>query len=251
MKRYLVLLSAVLIIFTLCACGRNTVDNSRPEDTDNNTVDALGNPVVTPRQRSIEVVIPEPVYVELPEQAKESVNAGNPDNFGDKNTSESHEYVFLERKAANLEQEKVLTARFQDVSKQHNVIAIPAVYGGLGETITVTPGIYGQTELCALDFQILYDTSHLKYIGCNTDDPALVLNGEERGVIKANYLRIENMKQGFDLCELQFQVITAENCDSRLEIKVIEAVALDSEGEVAVCNYSLVPGVVHLNVEDR
>ncbi|MBQ7625162.1 MAG: hypothetical protein IJS65_07800 [Clostridia bacterium] len=216
MKKYNIALTGAFlaILVLLCACGKPAAPTDASQTA--NTEDLM------PHLEAKEVIIEKPKF--------KSVKT-------DRKTDKT--LVYKER-----ENEK--KDRYQDVSAYNNVFAIPAAYAVIGETVTVAPGIFGKVNMCAVDFRLKYDSSQLKYLGCDAKDEALILNGEERGVIKANYLSAENVTKGFDLCELKFQAVTAEACDSVIEIEIVDMVALSGD-DIVPCEYSLISGVVHLN----
>lgn len=215
--------SMLLLLF--CACGRTS--EPPPDAAQTTERPTAEDPVAAdemPRLASGEVPIGELVIVELP-----SAEATD------------RTMICLERSGD--------AARYQDVSERKNVLAVPATYGAVGETVSVTPGIYGQVALCAVDLRFTYDASLLRFVGYEAEDgDALLLNGEERGVIYANYLLPRNATEGFDLCRLDFQVLTAEPCDAVIGAEVVEMVALVG-ADIVGCDYSIVPGVIHLNSE--
>lgn len=240
MKSVLALCFAVALLL-LCACGQTNPVQQKTEGAELqpssgeqttqtgqteealSTVSETTSPILEmPPLVSTEIPIDKPVVVELPEDAQ-------PDKT----------MVFQERRGET-------AAVYQDVSEQKNVLAIPAAYGVIGETVTVTLGVYGQVELCAMDLRLTYDPAQLKFLGYEAEGDALILNGEERGVIYANYLLVENASEGFDLCTLSFQILTGETCDSVITPQIIEMVAMDG-GDIVACDYSVVPGQIHLN----
>lgn len=220
----------LLLLLSLCACGQkpggeasSSAGNSGSEGTG-----LQARPTESPQ-----VEITDPKYVYLPEET---------DNTGDLVFSE---WASEERDGS---EPQVPAAKYQDVSDIQNVVAIPSVYGDAGETVTTPLRICGQVELCAFDLRVTYDKNRLKYVGCGNADEDLVIHcREDSGTLLMNFLRISNLKDGFAVCDLQFEVLTTSACDTPLHIEVVEAVSLDETGEIVFCAFSTVDGVAHLN----
>lgn len=184
---------------------------------------------------------PEPKYVYLPRDKKASENQ-----------------VFLgyvpkeEKNNATPDPNRVpeagdLVAKYQDVSKQNNTIAIPSVYGKAGETATASLMVCGKVNLCALDLRIQYDTEKLRYLEQETDDDLVINCDPAQGVLYINLVRIVNITENETLCDLAFDVLTGEPSDSPLRVSVLEVVALDEAGEIEFCPFTVVDGTLHLN----
>ena len=141
-----------------------------------------------------------------------------------------------------------VVGQYQDVSDLDNVIAFDSVYAAKGETIAAALKICGNVELCAFDLKISFDKNRLKYLGFeNADDDLMVYCNEDNGTIMINFVRIVNLEEGFKFCDLLFEIISSEVCDSVLHITVKEAVAVDAAGEIHFRDVSTVHGTVHLN----
>lgn len=215
-------------------------DEEQTEQTDEvGQTDASGNPVqhtgglqYRPTE-SMEVEIEEPEYVYLPQQETDNDNL-------------IFDSWVTEREDGTQTEEP--SGKYQDVTNVENAIAIPSVYGKAGETITASVKLCGQLSLCAFDLRVTYDTDLLKFVDYkDANDDLLVHCDEETGTVRMNFLRTVNLQDALRVCDLQFEVLTELNCETSLEVEVVEAISLDEDGEIIFCNFSIVDASVHLN----
>ncbi len=256
-KRILILLIASMLLFP--ACGKKNASDpsgSSAEDTDAVALpgdvvayDKDGNPIVlggdasgkTNRPDISMLELPEPVYVYLPkgkDAAKDQIFLGYVPE--DEKTQETPNVDYIPDMSK-------MVAKYQDVSKQNNTIAIPSVYSKAGETATTSLMLCGKVKLCALDLRIQYDPEKLRYVEQETDDDLIIHCDPANGVLYINLVRIVNITDSEKICDLSFEVLSSQSVDSQLQVHVIEAVSLDKNGEIEFCPFSFVDGTVHLN----
>lgn len=242
-RRVSTILLVLVLLLVLCACDKEKAAKEQTE-----TAQTVGNTVqeasvsetggIKPRPKeSMEVEITDPTYVYLPEDTTEDENL-----IFTQWTAEQSDGTQLEEPVAE----------YQDVTQVENAVAIPSVYGKAGETIRAQVRICGQVDLCAFDLRVNYDPQLLKYIGCQNADEALLVNGDaESGTVMMNFLQIVDLEKALNVCDLQFEVLTDLDCDTPLDIEVVEAVSLDENGQIEFCNYSTLQAQVHLNESDE
>lgn len=263
-------LKAIIVLLLcagLCGCGSGVQSEApMPEDTPS-AAESTPAPTVpeepdkpvselAPAQRPESVEAPEPVYVYLPAPAPEDSTA--PEETPAPTATPvpipiqpeaPEDYIF--QGYVEGEGEETLS-KFQDLSGVENALALLSFYGNGGETVATSLQICGEVELCAFDIKISYDTSRLKYAGCeNADDDLLVNCSEEKGQIMINFVRIVNLGENFKFCDLLFEVITSETCESPITIEVVEAVSLDAEGAIVFRSVPAVNATAYLNTESR
>lgn len=228
MKRVIGIILSLSLLLALCACGAGGENASSGQSGGEENEHAYAD-----SSQSVQVPITDPQYVYLPE-----------DQSGE-------DLVFSGWEENPASNQGDLVAKYQDVSQIQNAIVIPMAYGRAGEQVSIPLRICGQVDLCALDLRVTYDKELLHYAGSTNQDEDLLINcDEENGVLLINFLRLVNLEESFDFTELVFDVITTHECDTALQLDVVEAVALDEEQQIRFCKFSVVDGVARLNRKD-
>lgn len=177
-----------------------------------------------------------PVYVDLPDRAEKDADLV----FSGWVTSQG----------AAAQPETNANARYRDVSKLDNVLAIPSEYAQKDDVVGLPLRLCGQVELCAFDVKLTYDKNRLEYLGCeDADDDLMVHAKPDEGVVRINYLHPKNLQAEKELCKLRFRVITKETGTSLVHMDVVEAVKLGGDGDVVICSAEPIHGTVWLNQE--
>lgn len=97
----------------------------------------------------------------------------------------------------------------ETVNGKQNVIAVPGVYAQNGSTVVVPIRFCGEVCVSGLDVTIRYDEQLLKLKSVN-EDKAVICNSETPGVIRLNYVSVENTIADVDICDLYFLVEASE-----------------------------------------
>lgn len=93
----------------------------------------------------------------------------------------------------------------QTVKDKTNALAIGGAYGKTGETVTVPAVLCGEVCTAGFDASITYDPQALELIGV-TADGGVMYNDEVPGLIRLNYVSMENTEADVDICRLQFRI---------------------------------------------
>lgn len=93
----------------------------------------------------------------------------------------------------------------EDVKEKTNAFAVGGAYGRTGDTVTVPVTLCGRVCVAGFDATITYDPEALELTGV-TEDGAVLYNAEEPGVIRLNYVSVENTEADVDVCRLRFRI---------------------------------------------
>ncbi len=134
---------------------------------------------------------------------------------------------------------------FYPVKDKTNVFALPGIYAENGETVDIPLRLCGAVLLSGFDLTVDYDSAQLQLEDVPYEDDAVVLNAEEAGRIRINYVSVNNTSADVDICTLRFSVLAEEGEPClRLEIKSI--CAWDEDEQLYSPEYQLLDGCVHI-----
>ena len=227
MKRRIIIF-VLLFCLALSACSADRQSEAPPEDETPSTTPTMSSPSANEQPDHTDQVL-DPGFVYLPVESEIEVD---------------EDYVF--RGSISMENGEDLNY-YLDTGGVDNVIAMDTVCGNGGETVSVPLRVCGDVELCAVDLEISYDADQLKYIGFENADDDLIVNCKENGTILVNFVRIVNLEDNFRFCDLLFEVITTLECESVLDIEIVEAVCLDDTGSIVFPAVAVADGAAHLN----
>ncbi len=137
----------------------------------------------------------------------------------------------------------------QDVREKKNVLAIPGVYVKSADTVTVPVRLCGEVCVSGFDMMIQYDPSMLSVLSLK-EDGAIVYNTDTPGIIRMNFVSVENTIGDVEICEIEFSVkAESGSIPISLEMKDIYACkdTLDVQADTLyVPEYTLVDGTVFI-----
>lgn len=93
----------------------------------------------------------------------------------------------------------------ENVKEKSNAFAIGSAYGRVGETVMVPVSLCGRVCVAGFDASIAYDPEALELVDV-AEDGAVLYNDEVPGVLRLNYVSVENTEADVDVCRLQFRV---------------------------------------------
>lgn len=225
---------AIFLLF-LCACAKNGTEGETAAPSPAETADIGQGADTEPSQAGAEEQPAAPVYTSLPA-------AETPDK----------NMIFRQYADSTGSGEGSEAAVYQDVSAVKNAVAVSSFYGGRGDTVSASLDVCGEVDFCALDLEVTYDTSRLRFVGAASCDKDTIVNSEpEEGKILLNFLQVQNLHDNIELCDLTFEVKTDETCDSAVQLYVKQVVGVGADGEITYPAFSAVDGTAHLNAPGR
>ena len=129
------------------------------------------------------------------------------------------------------------------VKSEKNVFALSGAYGTKGSDIVVPLQLCGDVLLSGFDLKVTYDSEKLELLSVFNVDGGVLLNDEEAGVVKINYVSIENTVSDVDICSFKFK-IKAETGEIPIITSVISAYANDGDNMYKI-DYLTVDSVVY------
>lgn len=116
----------------------------------------------------------------------------------------------------------------KSVKGESNVFALSGTYGQKGSEVYVPLQLCGDVLVSGFEVTVQYDSQSLELLSVFNVDGGVVYNDTEPGVIRLNYVSIENTTADVDICTFKFMV-KAENGDIPISTSVINAYANDGD----------------------
>ena len=132
----------------------------------------------------------------------------------------------------------------KSVKSENNVFALTGVYGTKGSDVIVTMRLCGDVCISGFELKANYDPAKLELISIFNVDGGVLFNDEESGVIKINYVSIENTVSDVDICTFKFKV-KADNGEVPINTTVISAYANNGDDMYKV-EYMTVDSFVYI-----
>ncbi len=129
------------------------------------------------------------------------------------------------------------------VKSEKNVFALTGAYGTKGLEVVVPLQLCGDVLLSGFELKVTYDPEKLELLSVFNVDGGILLNDEEAGIVKINYVSIENTVSDVDICSFKFK-IKAETGEIPIKTNVISAYANDGD-DMYKTDYSTVDSVVY------
>ncbi len=95
---------------------------------------------------------------------------------------------------------------YTDFTDKANVFALSGAYGKQGNTVVVPLVLCGDVYLSGFDISVNYDSNILELDSVFNEDGAVLYNTEAEGVIRINYVSINNTTADVDVCSLKFLI---------------------------------------------
>ncbi len=103
----------------------------------------------------------------------------------------------------------------------------------------------GDVLLCGFDLTVSYDTAQLQLEKVTYEDDAVILNAEEPGCIRINYVSLNNTSADVDICTLRFTVL-AEGEEPCLYLEAKSVCAWDEDYRLYEPEFQLQDGCIHI-----
>ena len=114
------------------------------------------------------------------------------------------------------------------VTDETNVFALSGAYGQKGSDVIVPFQLCGSVCVSGFDLRIQYDPEVVELLSVFNVDGGIVYNDSEKGVVKLNFVSVENTTADVDICTFKFR-IKADNGDIPIKANVINAYAYEGE----------------------
>lgn len=131
------------------------------------------------------------------------------------------------------------------VSESENAITLPGTYGVCGTTVSIPLKLCGKVCLSGVDLTVEYDSDVLRLNGIEDEDQAIIYNSENPGVVRLNYVSLENTTAEVDFCNLSFSIIK-EVSETPIRLKVNSICANGEENAFYTPSYRLVDATLYI-----
>ena len=129
------------------------------------------------------------------------------------------------------------------VRSEKNVFALSGAYGTNDSEIVVPLQLCGDVLLSGFELKVVYHPEKLELQSVFNVDGGILLNDEEAGVVKINYVSIENTVSDVDICTFKFK-IKAETGEIPIKTNIISDYANDEDNRYKI-DYINVDSVVY------
>ena len=157
----------------------------------------------------------------------------------------SNDHIFLNWAPVSNTADENLEMRpiYQSVSGISNVFAMPGAYGTSEDVVCLPLRLCGDVLVCGFDLTVEYNPKALSLLSVFDEDDAVLCNDGTPGLVRINYVSIDNTTADVDICTFKFRIL-ADSGETPVTLAVKSVFAWDEAEELYIPDYQTMDGCI-------